>query len=121
MINELCESAHAAAVDKGFYERERELPELLMLVVSELAEAMEADRDDLWFSREPGADIASVLLHFEPYQFKDIVKDTVEDEIADAFIRLFDLCGRFHIDIDSHIKAKMLYNRTRPPKHDKKY
>jgi NTP pyrophosphatase (non-canonical NTP hydrolase) len=120
MINELCEQAHAAAVDKGFYERERELPELLMLVVSELAEAMEADRNSFWYEGDI-KEMVSSLSTFSPYDFKDEVKDSVQDEIADAFIRLFDLCGRFHIDIDSHIKAKMLYNRTRPPKHDKKY
>jgi NTP pyrophosphatase (non-canonical NTP hydrolase) len=117
LINELCEAAHAAAVDKGFYERERELPELLMLVVSELGEALEADRKGFWYD----GDIKKMLENFSPYDFKDEVKDSAQDEIADAFIRLFDLCGRFHIDIDSHIKAKMLYNRTRPPKHDKKY
>lgn len=117
MINELCEQAHANAVDKGFYESERELPELLMLVVSELAEAMEADRNSFWYE----GDIEQVLEHFNAFDFNDEVKDCVQDELADAFIRLFDLCGRFHIDIDSHIKAKMLYNKTRPPKHDKKY
>lgn len=45
MINDICTKAHEAAVSKGFYERERKLPELLMLIVSELSEAMEAERN----------------------------------------------------------------------------
>jgi NTP pyrophosphatase (non-canonical NTP hydrolase) len=49
------------------------------------------------------------------------IKDTFEDEIADVFIRLFDLCGYMDIDIEKHIQAKMQYNKTRPYKHDKKY
>ena len=53
--------------------------------------------------------------------FEALVKDSVEDEIADAFIRLFDLCGFYGIDIEAHIKAKMAYNATRPAKHGKKY
>ena len=44
-INDLCKQAHDNAVAKGFYERKRELPELLMLITSELAEAMEAERN----------------------------------------------------------------------------
>ena len=135
MINDLCKLAHDAAVSKGFYERQRNLPELLMLVVSELAEAMEADRHgktliafnspipprhrtwDQWLrSAAEKMNISEMRSTFETY-----VKDTVEDEIADAFIRLFDLCGFYGIDIEAHIKAKMAYNATRPAKHGKKY
>jgi hypothetical protein len=47
--------------------------------------------------------------------------ESVELEIADTFIRLFDLCGFYGIDIDSHVAAKMAYNTTRPPKHGKAY
>ena len=50
-----------------------------------------------------------------------MIRGTVPEEIADAFIRLFDLCGFYGIDIEAHIKAKMAYNATRPAKHGKKY
>lgn len=124
MINDLCKLAHDAAVSKGFYERQRNLPELLMLVVSELAEAMEADRHDKW-ARDSGIgwfakNFTMDGIDFAP-AFEKTVKDSVEDEIADAFIRLFDLCGFYGIDIEAHIKAKMAYNATRPAKHGKKY
>lgn len=117
MINDLCKLAHDSAVSKGFYERERNLPELLMLVVSELAEAMEADRHSKWCKHWNGIDSPPFIKE----EFEVFIKDTVEDEIADAFIRLFDLCGFYGIDIEAHIKAKMAYNATRPSKHGKKY
>ena len=44
MLNELSNKAHAAAVEKGFYERKRDLPELAMLIITELSEAVEAER-----------------------------------------------------------------------------
>ena len=43
-LNELCELCHSIAVEKGFWEKERNVGEALMLVVTELAEAMEAHR-----------------------------------------------------------------------------
>jgi NTP pyrophosphatase (non-canonical NTP hydrolase) len=53
--------------------------------------------------------------------FAKDVKDTFEDELADAVIRIADLCGYLNIDLESHIKAKMRYNETRPHKHGKEY
>lgn len=38
-------------------------------------------------------------------------------EIADAFIRLADLCGYLNIDIDTEVKLKMAYNETRSYRH----
>lgn len=45
------------------------------------------------------------------------MKDTFEDEIADALIRILDMCGHMDIDIAKHVYQKLLYNRTRGYKH----
>jgi NTP pyrophosphatase (non-canonical NTP hydrolase) len=45
-MEQLIKRAHQVAKDKGFWETERNVPEMLMLVVSELAEALEALRKD---------------------------------------------------------------------------
>jgi len=47
--------------------------------------------------------------------------ESVEFEICDTFIRLFDMCGGLGIDIEKHIIAKMTYNETRARLHGKKY
>jgi len=51
-------------------------------------------------------------------------KDTFIDEIADTFIRLFDLVGAMNIDVNAlarQITAKMCYNSMRENKHGKRY
>lgn len=41
----------------------------------------------------------------------------IEEEVADVFIRLFDLCGKLDIDVGRVILAKMEYNKSRPHMH----
>jgi NTP pyrophosphatase (non-canonical NTP hydrolase) len=56
-----------------------------------------------------------------PAYFCENVKDSVEDELADAIIRLLDLSAYMGIDIDAHIQAKLAYNATRGTRHGKAY
>jgi NTP pyrophosphatase (non-canonical NTP hydrolase) len=111
-ISDLVKEAHAASVAKGFYPKEenRNVGEMLMLIVSELGEALEADRKG---RHSPEL--------FTVTAFESQVKDTFEDEIADAVIRLADLAGYLSIDLEAHIAAKMRYNKTRPYRHGKAY
>ena len=64
-----------------------------MLIVTELAEAMES------------------------YRHQD--DDNFREEIADTFIRLLDLCGGLGIDIEEEINKKSQKNKNRPYKHGK--
>jgi NTP pyrophosphatase (non-canonical NTP hydrolase) len=92
-VKELSELCHSIAKSKGFWDKERNVGEALMLVVTELAEAMEAHR------KQDGANF--------------------NEEIADTFIRLFDLCGGMGIDIEAEILKKCEKNKQRPYKHGK--
>jgi len=94
-LNEYRDMCHKIAIEKGFWEASDSVAVKLMLVVTELAEACEADRkgDDKNF----------------------------HEEIADTFIRLFDLCGFLNIDIKKEINAKMIINKSRPKLHGKRY
>jgi NTP pyrophosphatase (non-canonical NTP hydrolase) len=120
-INETARNIHSMNVEKGFWENPRNKGELLMLVVSELAEALEADRKNRYSLNNP-KDLAA-LANEEDFNdaFSKHVKDTFEDEIADAVIRLFDMSAGLGIDLESHIVAKLRYNATRPKMHGKKY
>lgn len=147
-LNGFAKSFHESAVKKGFWDEEREIGTLLMLIVSELAEALEADRRDrhdnieemnnrIKDRRRRIDDILNFRVvarthtikeaenETEEFTFKEAfkysIKDTFEDEIADTFIRLFDLVGHLGIDIDKHIELKMEYNQTRAYKHGKAY
>lgn len=116
-LNETSKALHEHYVKQGFYDYEVGIPEKLMLIVSELSEALEADR------KGRHADIRQYkrVTKQSPQCFKEWIKDTFEDEIADTFIRLMDLCGWLDIDIESHIKTKQEYNETREYKHGKQY
>lgn len=102
-LTELTKTAHEMAVEKGWYERPRDVPELLMLVVSELAEALEEARDNRW------------PLSAIEYDGTKPVGFAIE--IADAMIRLFDLCGYYGIPIERAVEVKMAYNAGRERRH----
>ena len=53
--------------------------------------------------------------------FRELIKDSLEDELADAVIRIADMCGYLGIDLEKHIELKMKYNATREYKHGKRY
>lgn len=84
---------------KGFYDKEPSIPEKLCLIHSEISEALEAHRNN-------------------------IPKDEsgwIGEELADAVIRIFDMCGWLDIDIIHEIEKKTIFNRERTYKHGKQY
>ena len=118
-IKELVEKAHKNARKHGFWEdwdsicwedglsrnedSTLDIKELfdnaiaarLMLIVSEVSEALEALRNEK--------------------------KDSFKEELADVAIRLGDLCGGIGIDLEKEIIKKMDKNKDRPYKHGKAF
>ena len=129
-IDELAEVIYNGNRLKGFYDDApvgslslamgyQELPEewkanhriylgnKLMLVVGELVEAHESIRkNDNAFTGK-----SEHIPAFSP----------VEEEIADAIIRLLDFAGYNKLRLEQAIKAKLIYNQSRPYKHGKKF
>jgi NTP pyrophosphatase (non-canonical NTP hydrolase) len=136
-LNKIRDRIHENAVNKGFYQVENEIDQIgvdnrtaikhayfaqkIALICSELSDALEADRKNYH------ADLVEFGEHelYDDTQYKDYfdcaVKNTVEDELADAIIRILDLCGWLRIDIETHISLKMKYNELREYKHGKNY
>jgi NTP pyrophosphatase (non-canonical NTP hydrolase) len=100
----------------GFHEEGENIPEKLMLIVSELGEACEALRQGKRFTLYDRVKAYDVLPEIV---FEQVVKDTFEDELADVLIRTLDLAGSMGIDVDFHVKEKMRFNESRPFKHGK--
>lgn len=121
------------AKSKGFWDEKRNTGELLMLVVSELSEGLEALRKDdyadqtvvdaLYHDIELDRTDEEFILKALSWKqsFEHGIKSSFEDELADVAIRLFDLCGGMGIDLEKHIKLKMMYNSMRGYKHGKKF
>lgn len=125
-LTELSKEIHQDNREKGFWDKERNVGEMLMLIVSELGEAMEALRKEKICDDETIKDLcnSSKSSDFRGYLHDDFlkyVKDTFQDEMADTLIRLLDLCGGLGIDIQSHVELKLAYNKLRPHKHGKKF
>jgi len=125
MINELAKQIHQNAIAKGFYENEINIGEKLCLVHSEVSEALEAVRKDHYTDLNKEWHIARFSKMDDDVcfinEFELYVKNSFEDELADTIIRVLDLSAYKNIDIESHIKAKMRYNSTRPHKHGKNF
>lgn len=92
---------HARNVRAGWWtdlatgeRKERNVGELLMLTVSELAEAMEGHRKNLPDDKLPH-------------------RPMFEVELADTLIRIFDMAGGLGYDVAGAVVEKMAYNASR--------
>jgi NTP pyrophosphatase (non-canonical NTP hydrolase) len=112
---------HDNAILKGFWEEPVNLGEKMMLIVTEVAEMCEAHRKGIKMNTSIDAVIGLTDNEDFKRDFEAKVKDTFEDEMADALIRLLDMAKRQNIPIMKHIEAKMRYNSLRPYKHGKSY
>lgn len=107
-LNKIRDMAYKNSADKGWWEDIRPgsvdvIPEKLMLIVTEVAEAMEAYRIndfDLYLDKTNGE---------KP--------EGMPAELADIIIRVADLAGHLGIDLDEAVRVKMQHNETRPYRH----
>lgn len=121
MINDLAKQIHQNARDKGFFDEEKNIGEMLCLIHSEVSEALEADRKNKYLKSSIEAVNGYVSDEDFRRSFATHVKGTFEEEMADIIIRVLDMCAFKGIDIEQHIKAKMRYNALREHRHGKKY
>lgn len=103
-LNELRDKAYQCAVAHGWHDENLSDEHFLCLVISELMEAVEADRKGMhanranfeYYMKQRKRDDGEFM-----YAFKQDIKDSVEDELADACIRMLDLAGLRGYDLDS--------------------
>ena len=98
-ITEIQNRVHRIALDHGWWDAPRSIGEVLMLVVTELAEAMEAYREG------------------NPESEKIRGFSRMEEELADVMIRLLDLAENEGFNLEAAVLAKMAYNEDRPYRH----
>jgi NTP pyrophosphatase (non-canonical NTP hydrolase) len=130
-LNRLRDEAYQNSVEHGFHDSDNEMmktmaglhaliAQRIALIHSELSEALEADRKERYANLYAFNCKRQQTPTFVD-RFKVHIKDTFEDELADAMIRILDLCGWMDIDIQRHVELKMQYNAGREKMHGKKY
>lgn len=107
-LNELRNIAYKTACEHGFHDKRLSEEHCLCLVISELMEAVEAERKgrlgkkcksrfEMDYNRYPA--LVEEEKRFK-CSFEKNVKDTLPDELSDAVIRLLDLAGLRGISLE---------------------
>ncbi len=112
-IKSLIKKCHQTAIEKGWWslqkDGDRNFPEQLALMHSELSEVLEE-------YRKYGLDKDKFI-----YQTETKSKpEGIAVEFADLLIRVFDTCEKYNIQLEEAIKMKMEYNKTREFRHGNK-
>ncbi len=108
-LNELRDEAYRIACDHGWHDKEYPDEHWIMLVISELSEAIQADRSEKRANKELYLSEVDDFIkytseHIRPsvtsYYFHEIISNTLEDELADVIIRLLDFAGLKNVDLE---------------------
>lgn len=107
---------HTIAKSRGFFPEGVDIKTNLFEVVSEIAEIEKANRDgrnvelnemqEEWFIHTDN-DYTYVSA------YENLIKDTVEQELAGSIIALLSISKHLNIDIEKHISLEMRYNELR--------
>ena len=125
-INEMVKKAHENAVNHGFWNPPLDFGTAIALIHSELSEALEEEREGrplVWYKCNEAEGVSTCAPQDETdcCKYRSRKPEGVAVELADAVIRIADLCGHLGIDLDAVIREKMAYNEGRPYKHGKQF
>ncbi len=127
-LTELSKQIYTQAREKGFYREASEKGTGLMLIVRELSEALEADRNALYADMDAYiTEIEADDVNRENWEtrsqlaYQNHISGTFQEELADSLLQLLSFCGSLKIDIDTFVRMKIEHNKTRPKRHNKKY
>lgn len=103
-LNKMAKVAYENSFKHGFWDNsvpEEVIPEKLMLIVTELAEAMEEYRNG----------------HMDEWYGDNGKPEGFGPELADTIIRIGDLAHALGLDLNALVKEKHQFNLNRPFRH----
>jgi len=131
-LNEMVRQAHGTAKEKGWHDpgMEKTVGDDVALMHSELSELLEDFRaghkpDEIYYEativcKETGSHKKVTLKSGELLgnTFVGMPKPCgIPIELADVLIRAADFCGKYGIDLDTAVKLKLEYNKSRSHRH----
>lgn len=109
-LNRLRDEAYATACNKGFHDEKKSDEHYLMLVITEIAEAVQADRKGRRADRERyDYAVDRGMCNDIEECFERYIKNSIEDELADIVIRLLDYCGMRGINLRRYLPIEMYF------------
>lgn len=110
LMSDMQEYIYRTAEDHGWWEGEPNIPEKLALIHSEVSEALEEYRKGIALDLVYTGDGKGAMKPGDKPEGFGV-------ELADAIIRILDLCGYLQIDMAELIALKHNYNLTRSYRH----
>jgi len=106
----LIEASHTLGKDRGFWEKEKDLREEILYILSnvgDIAKAVKKGRKADWTNYEASINTLDRKEYLDPKEiefskkeyFKTYIKDSFEDEIANVILRITDIMGGKKINI----------------------
>lgn len=100
-FNTLRDRVYKCACEHGFHDKELSSAHYLMWIITDLSKAVEADRKGQYCTKEdlfvPNKDAFENRCKDDEFDFKtdfeELIKDSVEDNLADTVIRVLDFAG----------------------------
>lgn len=128
-IAEVMDQCYKTALDKGWWEdhnhtnpdnTDKIVAQKVLLIISEVTEAFEHlryghDLEDVFLDDGKTQGMIEPTSPYEPGVGGK--PDGFAVELADAIVRIFDLCGRMNLPILEALAIKMAYNETRSHRH----
>lgn len=119
--NKLRDRCYQIACDHGFHDKEYSDEHWLMLIITEMSEAVDADRN----GRKANVEAFERMYKVSDFRFgyERLIKGSVEEELSDIVIRCLDFCGLRNLDIsdaenniniNSNQKIYMEYFHAKP-------
>lgn len=113
----IIKSVHDNAVKHGWHNETKPQDHWLMMIITEISEMVEADRKGRHADVDSfNLEVANFDAIFEGYNressfkfyFEKYIKDTVEDEMANVCIRIFDMVGEMY-SVDAFITSLAMH------------
>jgi hypothetical protein len=98
-FNILKTEIHQTAKEKGWWDKPRSKSRVIMLIISEVTEALESRRNGTNANLKAFTEYCGSRI-FDKHAFEQYIKDTDGDELGDAVIRILDDAAHKDINID---------------------